>query len=173
VVGELKKMPEPALQSLTDNKVKVIAAKGSITDYATDLKGVQPRGWPPGKTWDGVPGVYLPDRNAVVIATTGLGADLRVPATGEGHGSMNVVVHEASHAIDQNASALRNSASPDFLAARAKDLANLPSYETQPGIAGPSETYAESAARFYGGSHGPITTPALDDYWRSNALGGK
>ena len=175
VAAELGKMPQGALQSLADNKVKVIAAKGSVTDYATDLKGVAPRGWPPGKTWDDVPGAYIPDRNAVVIATTDAGKAkaLRVPATGEGHGSMNLVVHEATHAIDRHAPTTLNSMSKDFLAARTKDLPQLPSYERQPGIAGPSETYAESAARVYGGVHGATVTPALDAYWRAHPLGSK
>ena len=175
VAAELAKMPRTALQSLADHNVKVIAAKGNVTDYATDLKGVAPRGWPPGSTWDDVPGAYLPGRNAVVIATTAAGKAkvLRVPMTGEGHGSANMVVHEAAHAIDRNAPLTLNSMSTDFMAARTKDLPQLPSYEIQPGIAGLSETYAESAARVYGGSHGATVTPALDAYWRAHPLGGK
>jgi type VI secretion system secreted protein VgrG len=175
VVAELAKMPPTALQSLADHKVKVVAAKGAVTDFATDLKGVAPRGWPLGKMWDDVPGAYLPDRNAVVIATTDAGKAraLRVPGTGEGHGSMNLVVHEAAHAIDRNAPPTLNSMSKDFLAARTADLPQLPTYERQPGIVGPSETYAESAARIYGGVHGATVTPALDAYWRAHPLGGK
>jgi hypothetical protein len=170
VVGELKKLPEPALKTLDANHVKVIAAKGSVTDFAKDLKGVQPRGWPPGATWDKVPGAYLPDRNAVVIATAGTGANLHVPGTGEGHGSVNMVVHEATHAIDAHGGGSKAAA---FLAARTKDLGALSAYERQAGVAGPSETFAESAARFYGGSHGSIVTPALDGFWRAHPLGGK
>ncbi|HEX8446838.1 MAG TPA: type VI secretion system tip protein TssI/VgrG [Sphingomonas sp.] len=173
VVGELKKMPVPALQSLEKSNVKVIAARGSVTDYATELKGVQPRGWPPGKTWDSVPGAYMPGHNAVVIATTGSGANTHVPTTGNGHGSVSLVVHEATHAIDNNIGAKLNSSNATFLSARAKDLGVLSAYESQPGIAGPSETYAESAARFYGGSNVNSKTPALDAYWRANPLGGK
>ncbi|WP_442678496.1 type VI secretion system tip protein TssI/VgrG [Sphingomonas sp. ASY06-1R] len=173
VVGELKKMPEPALQTLKDNKVDVIAARGSVTDFASDLKGVKPRGWPPGSSWDSVPGAFMPDRNAVVIATRGDATNRSVPLTGNGHGSENLVVHEVTHAVDKYAGAARNSQSPDFVAARLKDVAALPSYETQPGVAGLSETYAESAARAYGGSHGSIVTPALDSYWAANPLGGK
>ena len=123
------RMPAPALQSLADHKVKVVAARGSVTDYATDLKGVHPRGWAPGKIRDAVPGAYLPNRNTVVIATTGTSAARRVPVSGEGHGSMNMVVHEASHAIDRHAGSGRNSSSSYFIKARAADLAGLSSYE--------------------------------------------
>ena len=114
----------------------------------------------------------MPDKNAVVIATAGSGADIHVPATGEGHGSANMVVHEASHAIDAHAGDF-NSASPAFLKARTSDLNSLSDYERQTGAGGPSETYAESAARYYGGSGGPSKTPALDAYWAANPLGGK
>jgi hypothetical protein len=175
VVAELAKMPETALRSLIANNTTVIACRNSITDYRTDLKGVQPRGWPSGATWDSVPGVANSGRNEVVIAVIGHGttAGAHVPKTGEGHGSANLVIHEVAHAIDSKQTATRNSSSTDFNTARNADLAALPAYETQAGVAGKSETYAESAARYYSGNHGSISTPALDAYWRSNPLGGK
>jgi hypothetical protein len=175
VVAELAKMPETALRGLIANNTTVIACRNSITDYRTDLKGVQPRGWPPGATWDSVPGVANSSRNEVVIAVIGHGttAGAHVPQTGEGHGSANLVIHEVAHAIDGKQTATRNSLSTDFNTARNADLAALPAYETQAGVAGKSETYAESAARYYSGNHGSISTPALDAYWRSNPLGGK
>lgn len=175
VVAELKKMPTSALQTLKDSHTNVIACRNSVTDYAADLKGVRPRGWPPGKTWDNVPGAYLPDRNTVVFGVIGHGTKEgpHIARTGEGHGSANLVVHETTHAIDAHIGQSRNSRSQDFSAARAKDVAALPAYELQKGLAGPSETYAESSARFYGGSHASIKTPALDNYWRSHPLGNK
>jgi hypothetical protein len=175
VVAELGKMPVTALRAMEAGGVKVIACRDSVTDFASDLKGVQPRGWPPGATWDSVPGAYMPDRNAVVIATTGHGTPpgAHVPATGEGHGSANLVIHESAHAVDSNVSPSLNSGSPAFNAARASDVSALPSYETQAGAAGQSESYAESAARYYGGSYGTISTPHLDAYWRDNPLGGR
>lgn len=175
VVAEVAKMPLAALQQLESAGTKIVACRDSVTDYATSLKGVQPRGWPPGATWDQVPGAYMPSSNEVVIATRGHGtpAGARVPATGEGHGSVNLVIHEVAHAIDATAPASRNSASTTFNDARTKDIAALSSYETQPGTAGQSESYAESAARYYGGSGGTSKTPALDEYWRNNPLGGR
>ena len=175
VVAELKKLPASALQTLQAGKVAVLACRDSVTDHATDLKGVQPRGWPPGKTWDSVSGAYLPGRNAVVIAVVGHGtkAGAHVSQTGEGHGSANLVVHEAAHAINKHVGADRNASSKDFTAARTKDLAALPAYELQKGVAGLSETFAESAARYYGGSYGSVKTSNLDAYWRAHPLGAK
>lgn len=175
VVAELAKLPVAALQTLRDNGVKVVAARNSVTDYATDLKGVHPRGWPPGATWDNVPGAYMPDRKAVIIATTGhrTPAGPHVPVTGEGHGSENITVHETTHAVDAFAGPQRNSSSPDFIAARNSDLGGLTAYEQQAVDGGPSETYAESSARVYGGQHGATQQSALDAYWRAHPLGGK
>lgn len=174
VAAELRKLPVSALEALDAGHVGIVACRGSVTDYAADLRGVGPRGWPPGATWDSVPGAFLADRDTVVIATRGHGtpAGVHVPFTGDGHGSVNLVVHETTHAIDQHGGAATNSHGAAFTAARQADLAALPAYERQPGVAGPSETYAESAARYYGGTHGPVATPALDAYWAAHPLGG-
>lgn len=174
VVAELNKLPVTALRRLEASGVKVIACRGSVTDYAPNLIGVRPRGWPPGFVWDARPGVYIPARNAVVIAVIGHDtASARVPKTGEGHGSVSLVIHEATHAIEAKVGGSRNSSSSAFKQARDSDLGMLATYERQPGRAGKSETYAESAARYYGADHGTIKTPALDDYWRNNPLGAR
>ncbi len=149
---------------------KVIACRGSVTDHASSLRGVQPRGWAPGDTWDIVPGMYDPNANEVVVATTGHGtpAGAHVPVTGEGHGSANLAVHEALHAVDHNRGGTARSAGADFNTARTADLPNLGTYETQAGSAGQEETWAESGARYYGGGGG---TTNLDGYWRNNPPG--
>jgi hypothetical protein len=49
-----------------------------------------------------VPGADTRDKNEVVIAVVGTPTGPHVPKTGEGHGSVNLVVHEASHSIDLN-----------------------------------------------------------------------
>jgi len=168
VRAELMKMPVGALQILNDNGTKVVACRGNITDYRTDLKGVHPRGWRPGATWDIVPGVFLPDTNEVVIATVGHGtpAGGHVPANGEGHGSHNVVIHESFHGVDMGGGGAARSTDADFNTAKTADAAHLSNYENQAGSAGQQETYAESAARHFGGDpNEATTTPHLHDYW--------
>src|SRR5581483_6677112 len=135
------------------NGIQVVAARGSVTDFYTDLQGVQPRGWDAGRTWDEVPGVAR--GRQIVIATTGQGTaqGTHVPVTGEGHGSYNMTLHEIGHGVDSwpgSSSSNVLSQRPDFLAARQLDANTLSTYESQAGGAGPSETYAESFARFYG-----------------------
>lgn len=58
------------------------------------LRGVPPRGWPPGSSFDEVPGVYNPARR--VCACGG---------HGKGHGSTSLALHEGGHALDDAYSA--------------------------------------------------------------------
>ncbi len=165
VVDEMVKIPRPGLELLKTKNTKVIACKDSVTDVMTELKGVKPRGWPPGMTWDSVPGLYDSASNRVIIATK----DGKVPPTGQGHGSANLVLHEVGHAIDAMGGGMSNNA--DFLQARAKDLGNLTAYEKQEGNAGREETFAEDMARFYGGQADHAKNFAgLDAYWRTNPI---
>jgi hypothetical protein len=167
---ELERLPVEALQLLKDNGIKVVACRGSITDHRAELKGVHPRGWPPGMTWDNVPAGRV--GNEVVVAVTGHGtaAGAHVPATGEGHGSQNVVIHEGFHALDGDGAAARSS-SAEFTAARNADLGTLSAYEKQAGVGGPRETFAESAARYYGGDPNDAAShPHLNAYWATHPL---
>ena len=166
VVAELIKMPLPALNALKNKGVKVVVCRNSVTEIRKDLQGVQPRGWPPGKTWDSVPGLHDPNSNRVIIATR----KGRIPPTGDGHGSHNLVLHEVGHAVGKALDAASGGENdPKFLAARNKDKAKLSPYENQPGAAGVQETYAESFARFYGKDSNDATLyPNLHAYWAGN-----
>jgi hypothetical protein len=93
------------------------------------------------------------------------------PATGEGHGSANLVIHETAHGVDYSQTPHISAGAP-FNAARTPDVGALPAYETQPSNAGQEESFAESCARFY--SNDPFSaesTPHLHKYWRDNPLG--
>jgi Flp pilus assembly pilin Flp len=164
VLKELEKMPQGALQALQNAGIKVTVVKNSVTEALPALKGVQPRGWPPGATWDNVPGLYDPTTKQVIIATRN-GA---VPATGDGHGSASLAIHETAHGVD---AALNANNDPAFQAARNADLAKLPPYETQPGAAGREETYAESMAEYYSNPTAmQAQYPNLYAYWNSNPI---
>lgn len=171
VAYEFTKFPLNMQQVLGNGGGKIVVCRGSITEYRTDLKGVHPRGWPAGSTWDTVPGVFNGDRNELVIATTGHGtpAGAHVPATGEGHGSSNLVLHEGAHGIDHNSPTGLGSGSPAYNTARTADAGTLSAYENQPGAAGQEESFAESAARHYGGAPNDAANhPNLSNYWGSN-----
>ena len=174
VVAQLEKMPLAELEQMERNGTKVVACRGSVTDHRTDLQGVQPRGWPPGKTWDDVPGAFVPDRNEVVIATRAAADGSReIPPTGSSHGSANLVLHEAGHAMDHvGGEVSENDAA--FKAAYEADQAAMPEYLRQPGEAGRSEAYAESHALYL---QDPAECrrryPNLARYWDTKLNGGQ
>ncbi len=173
VVAELEKWPAETIMALEAQATKVVVCRGSITDYRTDLKGVTPRGWPPKSTWDTVPGVCTSDRNEVVIAVIGHASGKpHVAQTGEGHGSVNLVVHESGHAVDLCTGDVSRSKQARFQAARTKDLKTLSAYESQPDPAGTEETWAESAARYYSKDPGDAKAhPNLHAFWDSRTVG--
>jgi hypothetical protein len=164
VVAELLKMPQAALEVLRDEGAKVWVCQNSVTQVRTDLAGVRPRGWPPGSTWDTVPGLFDGGNNRVIIATRAG----RVPPQGDGHGSHNLVIHEVGHAVDHNSAA---SESPAFVASRKADEKTLGGYESQAGAAGREETYAESMGRYHGGDAGDAAAhPNLHRYWEGDPV---
>ncbi|MCA3013898.1 MAG: hypothetical protein INH41_16075 [Myxococcaceae bacterium] len=157
VVAELQKLPGRLLDRAYRAGVRVVACRDSVTDHLTNLRGVTPRGWPPGSTWDRVPGLYDPASMTVVMATHD-GArgvtDRSLPDFGYGHGSFNALFHEFGHALDGTNALGADSRSPEFRAAYKRDTAALraanDTYLLQPGDAGPEEAYAEMAARYFG-----------------------
>jgi hypothetical protein len=150
VAMELAKLPLHMLERLEDQGTQIVVVRNSVTEYRTDLQGVTPRGWPPGSSWDDVPGLYSPSTNEVMVATRGHGtsAGAHVPLMGDGHGSFSLALHEVGHGLDRGG---RVSGSEAFAEARAKDFNNLSAYEQQVGSAGAEETYAEVLGRYYGG----------------------
>lgn len=173
VAAELVKMPLAALQILQAKGTKVVVCRGSVTDHMEELRGVRPRGWPPGATWDSVPGLYNPGGNEVVIATVGHETEegAHVPEAGEGHGAYSLVVHEVMHGVDAQAGEL--SETPEFIAARDADAEALAAhgYLSQAGEAGHEETFAEVAARYYSGDATlQAELPNLYAYFASNPL---
>jgi RHS repeat-associated protein len=164
VAAEYAKVPQKYREMLKKGGLKLVVVRGSVTEYYTELKGVTPRGWPAGKTWDSVPG--LTRGNVVVIATRGHGTDSGpyVPATGDGHGSYNLVFHEVAHVLGgiMGYETL-------FQTARQADYGALDAYQRQEGRAGLEETFAESFANVFAGNPNYKTShPYLSQYWSGN-----
>jgi alkylhydroperoxidase family enzyme len=154
VITELKKLPAALLERARVAGVQVVACRASITDHLTALRGLTPRGWPPGSTWDRVPGLYDPATMTVVMAThDGPTGERALPDAGYGHGSFNALFHELGHALDGTNALGQDSKSAEFRAAYRADEAALraanQTYLLQPGDAGLEETYAEMAARHF------------------------
>lgn len=90
LVGQLNVYPSNILTSLKNEGLKEIEIANLTTPYMAgneDLKGVQPRNWPQGSTWEEVPGAYNPNNKTVVA-----GAAAK-------HGSEALLIHETGHAV--------------------------------------------------------------------------
>lgn len=153
---EVQTLPVNILKGLHEANVRAVVCRDNITDYYSDLKGVQPRGWPPGSTFEQVTGVYRTQDKIAVVATI---RDPRnkfgrkIPHTGEAmNGSANVVQHELLHAYDFCCGKDGKAVSEEqkFREARYQDLEDLQkySYLMQPPPAGIEETFAEVGAMY-------------------------
>lgn len=153
VTKELMKLPEDDLEELRRNQVKIAIGKGSVTDILPDLKRKKPRGWPPDKTWDDVPGAYDSSSKRIVIALQ----DGKIPKHGQGHSSVNLVLHETAHALD-HISGNKRSQHPTLVEKRAEYEAALGggTYYKQEGNVGLEEIFTESYARHYDKNPAPV-----------------
>lgn len=147
----LDKLPKSILSVLSAKGVKIVAVKDSVTEYLTHLKGVHPRGWPLGKTWDNVAGAH--DSGVVVIATSG-----KFPTS-----TFNMPLHEIGHGYDYAKGYLSRESS--FKEVSSSILPGS-KYFSQGGNAGLSEKFAESFSHYYGG-YAKIS-PKASSYWRNN-----
>lgn len=166
-LAQARQLPAAVVAFLKKKGARIIVCRGAITDHAQDLRGVHPRNWPNGMTWDVVPGVYLPDRKQVVVATVPGPGGRVLPPLGSGHGSFSLLVHESMHGHDflKGHRIIRGSA---FRDARQADFHALGAYEQSAGEAGLQETYAESAARLFAGDPAVAASwPNLTRFWTS------
>ena len=88
------------LRKMKSVGIHVIVSRNSVTDYLTNLKGVQPRGYPPGWTWDAVPGTVNGNNEVVVATHTGANGERELPGTRQSS-SADVTLHEIGHAINR------------------------------------------------------------------------
>jgi hypothetical protein len=173
VAAEAMLLPDAVMTHFERNRIRIVACINAVTDFEVSLRGVTPRGWPAGKTWDIVPGTYLHEKKRVVIATIGSAGVRIVPTRESGlHGSTNLTVHESLHGFDYSGdhTILRQR---NFLNARRTDFARLDAYEQQDGQPGLEETFAESGARFV--TEPDLMSgdwPALFNYWNNSPLSG-
>lgn len=107
---ELHKIPLNVLEKAHSLGQFITATNDNITNHPARryLKGVTPRGWPEGMTWDTVPGVGAvgqgagegshPDETIIALSQNAQGGW----SLAEGHSSSSLVLHEYAHAIDRS-----------------------------------------------------------------------
>jgi hypothetical protein len=147
--------PRHLLERYRDYGGRVTVGK-RITEVDPSLKGVTPRGWPEGKTWDNADGFYDDNTHNAVVTEEWLRYDKWVKSKR----MPGVIRHELSHGIDK---AISGSTNKDFIEAYEKDVSNMSdeatkrnAYLVQPGNAGKSEAFAELLAFLSGGAAGNI-----------------
>jgi len=196
LAGEAAKLPTDVLRRLNAKGATLVAARGNVPDVIPDLKGVQPNGWPPGMTWDNVPGVYHSSSKQIVACTRDDGGKRKVLETGKeitvdgkkvSHGSFSVVLHEAGHGLDFNGFndgkqeiTAELSSKALFTNRRSKDVSDnkikapRDNYYLQNSPWGERETFAESTARFFGGDgtlSGNDGWPETAKFWAGKPWG--
>ncbi|WP_158633981.1 anthrax toxin lethal factor-related metalloendopeptidase [Radiobacillus deserti] len=94
MVKRINSIDRPILELLVDQGVKIRLFEGSLTDEPLlyYLKWEKPRGWTKDVTWEDVPGA-----GGGWLISAKIGAS--VP--GNGHGSINLELHEIGHTVYQ------------------------------------------------------------------------
>lgn len=142
-LDELERAPVEVLKAVTDHVTGVHVGERFVPelDEMGRLKGVQPRGYARGRTWDDVGGAYTPRERKVLV-----GNDVN-------SGSISTALHELGHGYDDALTTASRtltgggSRSPAFLGIHRKVVKKWANpYYTQAGTAGPSELFAESFA---------------------------
>ncbi len=134
-VEQLSKVPARLMKMLASHLglEGVSVGEGAFTDFETGrpLKGVRPRGWPEGTTWDDVCGAYDPVKKHVVIGTKG------------DTGSASMPLHEFGHAVGD---LMGWNTNDEWSQIHKEVFDDLSPYFQQEGEAGPQEMLAETFA---------------------------
>jgi hypothetical protein len=172
-----EKMPVKEMEALEKAGIKVKVTRGNVTNYLTDLKGVHPRDWPEGATWDKVPGTYWAPTKEIVIATEDAGGGKRKLPDSDLSSSEDVFEHESAHALNRTGAGGLMSDEDDFKSAFDKDGDKgkfAQEYYHQRGAdgkdssAGRDEAFAESNAMYISDPERlKRECPNLYDYWHS------
>lgn len=93
IINRIANIPDPLLDQIYHRGIKIKLFDGKLTDNSTasHLRGIIPRGYQSKTTWDDVPGI---GGGKVVLVKIGSSDK------GNGHGSVNLELHELAHSID-------------------------------------------------------------------------
>ena len=146
LVHEMSHVPSELIYKIKDKGLKEVhIGIGAMPDLDDNsrFKGIRPRGWPPGETWDIVPGAY--GHETVVAGATGR------------HGSDSLILHEFGHSVGDLLDAEN---SVEFYELHARGISSnqiYKKYYKQEGIAGRQEWFAETFAQY-------LTSASSEDF---------
>jgi Pro-Pro endopeptidase len=140
IVNRLSRLPSELLEQINHSGIELRLFEGKLTDNpsASHLKGIIPRGYQSKTTWDDVPGIGGGKTVLVKIGAS---------EKGNGHGSINLELHELAHSIDHELlNDLRNN--NEFLMIWAQEKESL--FPNQRYFLNfPEEYFAEAFALYY------------------------
>lgn len=94
VLDTYSKVPVDVILTLKSRGKGIDLVSRAVTNHPDleNLRGVTPRGWTNGKTWDEVPGAGAVGTHPTIIAGDSLHA---------GHGTLDLILHEVGHTVDR------------------------------------------------------------------------
>jgi len=141
IIERVSYLPESLIDKLNQDRIKIQLFTGNLTDNAGAryLKGTTPRGYQNQDTnWDDVPGM-----GGSRVVYVKIGASVK----GQGHGSVNLELHELAHTIDKRVyGGIHDKAA--FLTAWEKEVTSLFPGQTY-FHSYPEEYFAETFAMYY------------------------
>jgi len=144
----MDKIPLGVKKVLSDYGLQPVTADFAST-FDPGLKGLTPRGWPKGHTWDNTEGFFREGSKTMVVTEKNINPWSHKEEAVSHFRKIYVLRHETGHALD---AALKNpSSSVEFMKAYNLDVAEIRkagkgakhSYYLQSGSAGSEETFAE------------------------------
>jgi hypothetical protein len=141
----LDEVPKEVNRLVLENETKILVGH-HMSDIYPELKGVTPRGWRKGSTWDEASGGYKVASKEIAITEYKKGYGGRFLKSGD---TRDVFPHEYGHAVDRSYMPGRNFSNDDlFVKAYNKDVEALSGdeyveYFLQSGSAGRQETFAQ------------------------------
>ncbi|MDR7238561.1 anthrax toxin lethal factor-related metalloendopeptidase [Neobacillus drentensis] len=139
IISRINSLPYSLLEKINNQGINLKLFTGKLTDNPTarQYAGQVPRGYTSNVTWDDIPGM---GGSKVVLVKIG------ASEKGEGHGSVNLELHELAHSIDRYVYD-EISGSKDFLRVWEKEHEQL--FPGNSYFLYPEEYFAESFAMYY------------------------
>ncbi|MBY0357817.1 MAG: hypothetical protein K2W82_07430 [Candidatus Obscuribacterales bacterium] len=150
-------LPQPVIDLLKHKGIKLVTAE-KLTSVLPEFKGDRPRGWPVGKSWDDVDGIFVPVRKWVVASekytSDGIWRYSARPGGivrhETGHG-VNLAMGPGAGVIFSNGQPFIDAYNKDVQKFTAEDRSNL-HYYLQANGPGRDETFADAFASLNGGA---------------------
>lgn len=139
MISRINSLPYSLLEKISNHGINLKLFIGKLTDNPTAIQyaGLVPRGYSSNVTWDDIPGM---GGSKVVLVKIGSSDK------GEGHGSVNLELHELAHSIDRYVFN-ELSGSKEFLSVWEKEHEQL--FPGNSYFLYPEEFFAESFAMYY------------------------